>query len=168
MFTGLIKEKAPVVGVQSQGESRQIAVLTKNSEIAQADLGASIAVNGVCLTVVKKKPSAQGMELFFDVSSETLERSAFQFLKVGDDVHLEDSLSLGDPLGGHLVSGHVDATGVLLEARQEGEYLKLVFKVQGQALEKIAPFLIEKGSVAINGTSLTVNSVDDRGDSCLF
>lgn len=126
-------------------------------------LGASIALNGACLTVVANLSVAGGgQRLSFDVSPETLDRTQLGSLKVGDGVHLEPALALGDALGGHLVSGHVDGLGAVRSIKKTEEYLALEVGIVGDARSRIAPYLVEKGSVAVDGVSLTVNRVVDE------
>ncbi len=156
MFTGLIETVGKVARIERRGSSARLVVAAPfpGKEIG---LGDSIAVNGVCLTVVDNDPAS----LAFDVSPETLERSAFRKLKSGSPVNLERALRLGDRLGGHIVTGHVDCLAVVAERRELSGNLVIAFKVP----REFARYLIEKGSVAIDGISLTVNSVGDDGFS---
>ena len=131
-------------------------------------LGASVSVNGVCLTITAK---AEGLhlstELCFDLSPETLSKSNLGFLKIEDAVHLERALSMQDSLGGHLVSGHVDGVGEIDSIRKEGDWCIFTFALQGACRQAVAPYLVSKGSIAVDGVSLTVNQVrdfDDRTD----
>jgi riboflavin synthase len=154
MFTGLIEEVGKVLRLDRAGAGARLHVSSAlpQNEIA---LGDSIAVNGVCLTVVEK---ASG-RLCFDVSPETLERTLFKGLRPGSFVNLERALRLGDRLGGHIVSGHVDCIAIVRERREvSGNYL-----FSFQLPVRYARYLIEKGSVAIDGISLTVNTVSDDG-----
>jgi riboflavin synthase len=121
-------------------------------EVGKLPLGASIAVNGVCLTVVGRK--ARRFEA--DVGPETLRITTFGKLRAGDRVHLERPLRMGDPLGGHLVAGHVDGVGKIEARRKHGDALYLRIT----APDELAPFLAVKGSVTVDGVSLTVNEVD--------
>jgi riboflavin synthase len=122
--------------------------------------GDSIAVDGACLTVTSIQP--QGFSV--DVSSETLQRTTLGRKRAGDRVNLERALRLGDRLGGHLVSGHIDGLGVLGTREKSGEFIRLVFG----APEQLLKYIIEKGSVAIDGISLTVNSVTGRDFSVMI
>jgi riboflavin synthase len=154
MFTGLIEDVGKVLGLDRAGAGARLHVSSAlpHDEIS---LGDSVAVNGVCLTVVEKSSG----RLSFDVSPETLERTLFRTLKAGIFVNLERALRLGDRLGGHLVSGHVDCSAVIRERREvSGNYL---FSFQLPA--RYARYLVEKGSVAIDGISLTVNTVSAEG-----
>jgi riboflavin synthase len=156
MFTGLVEEVGKVLGLDRVGAGARLHVSCSlpQEEIA---LGDSIAVNGICLTVVEKSAG----RLSFDVSPETLERTGLKALRPGSFVNLERALRFGDRLGGHLVSGHVDCIAAIRERREvSGNYL---FSFQLPA--RYARYLIEKGSVAIDGISLTVNTVSEEGFS---
>ncbi|MDD2335965.1 MAG: riboflavin synthase [Geobacteraceae bacterium] len=154
MFTGLIEEVGTVLGLDRTGAGARLHVANAlpQDEIA---LGDSIAINGVCLTVVEKSSG----RLSFDVSPETLERTLFKGLRPGSFVNLERALRLGDRLGGHLVSGHVDCIAVIRERREVSGNFLFAFQLPA----RYARYLIEKGSVAIDGISLTVNTVSDDG-----
>ena len=143
MFTGIVEERGTVREVRLGRLSVACRTVTTDAEI-----GASIAVNGVCLTVVGR--SAEHLE--FDVSEETRRRTSFSRLSVGDPVNLERPLTLSSRLGGHLVQGHVDGVGQVagIEPVQEGVWLTV------RAPEAIRRFLVEKGSVCVDGISLTV------------
>lgn len=154
MFTGLVEEVGKVLGLDRVGAGARLHVscALPREEIA---LGDSIAVNGVCLTVVEK--SAE--RLSFDVSPESLEKTTFKSLRSGAFVNLERALRLGDRLGGHLVSGHVDCVAMVRERREVSGNVLFSFQLPARA----ARYLIEKGSVTIDGISLTVNTVADDG-----
>jgi riboflavin synthase len=122
-----------------------------------ARLGDSIAVSGCCLTVVAKNRAL----LAFDAGSETLGRTNFDRLKAGSQVNLERSLKLGDRVGGHLVTGHIDGLGTLVKRRDEGEWSHFRFHAHERLLRQI----VEKGSIAVDGVSLTVVSADNRSFS---
>ncbi|KPK14255.1 MAG: hypothetical protein AMJ62_13435 [Myxococcales bacterium SG8_38] len=149
MFTGLIEQVGTVEGLtrRQDGLSLRIACALHPYE-----LGESIAVNGTCLTV---KSFAEG-HFDADASLETLDKTNLGDLAEGDRVHLERALALGDRLGGHLVTGHVDGVGTLISRELDGDYVRSTFEVPG----RLAPFLAPKGSIAVNGVSLTVNSVE--------
>jgi riboflavin synthase len=119
-------------------------------------LGESVSVNGVCLTVIKHKG-----EISFDVSPETLKSTNIGELKVGDKVNLERALKLSDRLGGHLVTGHVDGTGTIREKKLSGEYTFYTF----DSSEEILKYIVQKGSIAVDGISLTVVGLDNRSFS---
>jgi len=148
MFTGLIEEVGEVLGIEG---SR--LVVGARVVLADAADGASIAVNGVCLTVVARAAGRIG----FDLGPETLARTALGDLGAGDRVNLERPLRLGAPVGGHLVQGHVDGVGVVTQLSREGETARLRLECQDEAL---AALLIPQGSVAVDGVSLTVAALD--------
>jgi riboflavin synthase len=151
VFTGIVEGIGKIEALRAQpGGSRRIAVST-SLEVGKLPLGASIAVNGVCLTVVARKPR----RFEADVGPETLRVTTFANLRAGDRVHLERPLRVGDPLGGHLVAGHVDGVGRVQVRRKLGDALYL--KIAAPAA--LAPFLAPKGSVTVDGVSLTVNEV---------
>lgn len=151
MFTGLIEdvgEIAEVAPVPSGG-----ARLGVRTRLAGADLsrGASIAVDGACLTVIDRKDGAFSA----DVSVETLRRTTLSELRAGDAVNLERPMTLGERLGGHLVLGHVDGVGRIRSREQAGEAARVVVELPRDLL----PLVVEKGSVALDGISLTVNEL---------
>ena len=150
MFTGIIEEIGTVNSTnmaKGSGELKIGACLI----LDDAKLGDSIAVNGVCLTITR----INGSEISFDVSAETLRRSNLGGLKRGDRVNLERALAVGGRFGGHMVSGHIDGTGTLLAKKDEGNAIIFTFK----APPEIMHFLIEKGSIAIDGISLTISAL---------
>ena len=148
MFTGLIEEVGEVLGIEG---SR--LVVSARVVLADAADGSSVAVNGVCLTVVARGAGRIG----FDLGPETLARTALGDLGAGDRVNLERPLRLGAPVGGHLVQGHVDGVGVVTQLSREGETARLRLECQDDAL---AALLIPQGSVAVDGVSLTVAALD--------
>jgi riboflavin synthase len=149
MFTGIITDIGKVVGVGKRGDAR-FEIATKYN-LKTIDIGASICCSGCCLTVVEK-----GLGSFFvDVSAESLSRSTLKNWKEGTLVNLERSLKMGDELGGHLVSGHVDGVGEIVAVKPEGDSKRFSFRVP----DALAPFIAAKGSIALDGTSLTVNEV---------
>jgi riboflavin synthase len=156
MFTGLVEELATVAEARRSGDRRRgfaLHLVVKAPLVAKdAKIGDSIAVNGCCLTVVKKSRDL----LSFDAGSETLSRTNFDRLKQGDQVNLERSLQLNDRLGGHLVTGHIDGAGTLLKRRDEGEWSHLVFRAHPRLMRQ----MVSKGSIAVDGVSLTVVSVE--------
>jgi riboflavin synthase len=150
MFTGLVEGVGEIVGLTPQAEGLRIAVKT-SFPAAELVLGESVAVAGACLTVVALSPPAAS----FEVSPETLACTTFPLKKVGDWVNLERSLRLGDRLGGHLVTGHVDAAGAVRQLRSGPAYFQLHIELP----EALGRLVIEKGSMAVDGVSLTVNAV---------
>jgi riboflavin synthase len=154
VFTGIVEGIGKVEALRAQpGGSRRIAVSTA-LEVGKLPIGASIAVNGVCLTVVSRRPR----RFEADVGPETLRVTTFDGLRAGDRVHLERPLRVGDPLGGHLVAGHVDGVGRIESRRKLGDALAL--RIAAPA--PLAPYLASKGSVTVDGVSLTVNEVDGK------
>jgi riboflavin synthase len=150
MFTGIITDVGRVVAAEQKGDLRlRIAC---GYAMESVDLGASIACSGVCLTVVDK-----GDDWFaVDVSNETISRTAAGLWTEGARLNLERSLRLGDELGGHIVTGHVDGIGEIVSAEASGDSTRIVIA----APETLAPYIAGKGSIAIDGASLTVNEVD--------
>ena len=158
MFTGIVTDVGTVRSAEQRGDLR-LRVAT-GYDMSTVDLGASIACSGVCLTVVDK-----GEDWFdVDVSGETVSRTAPNLWREGAKLNLERSLRIGDEIGGHIVTGHVDAVGEVVEADPEGDSMHLTVKVPQRLGAMIAP----KGSIALDGVSLTVNTVEDAGDSTLF
>jgi riboflavin synthase len=153
MFTGIVTARGSIERLEPKGDGIQITVAAGNLDIDEIGLGDSIAVNGCCLTVVAKR--AQSLQ--FDVSAETLRCTSP--LDVGAPVNLEKSLRLADRLDGHLVAGHVDGVGTVVESRpiaaDSGGSRRLVV----EAPADLARFIAPKGSIAVQGVSLTVNEV---------
>jgi len=150
MFTGLVEGVGEIVGLTPLAEGLKVTVKTP-FPAAELSLGESVAVAGACLTVVAIAPPVAS----FEVSPETLACTTFPLKKVGDRVNLERSLRLGDRLGGHLVTGHVDAAGVVGQLRSGPAY----FQLQIELPAPLGTLVIEKGSIAVDGVSLTVNSI---------
>ena len=156
MFTGIVESIGKVESLRAgAGGTRRLTVKTA-LEVAKLPIGASIAVNGVCLTIVARR-SGRPSTFEADVGPETLACSTLGKLTAGGRVHLERALALGDPMGGHMVSGHVDGTGRVENTRKQGGTLSL----RVTAPDDLAPYLFKKGSIAIDGVSLTVNQVED-------
>jgi riboflavin synthase len=153
MFTGLVEGVGDITEMRRMAEGVRLAVAPP-FPVAELALGESIAVSGACLTVVK----VEGRAFQVEVSPETLARSTLPSKKVGDRVNLERALRLGDRMGGHLVTGHLDGLGVLRERRQGPSHLELTFEMPAP----LAPLVIEKGSIAVDGVSLTVNAVSEQ------
>ena len=154
MFTGIVEELGEVLNKQFNSES---AVLFIRGRKISEDLkkGDSVAVNGVCLTAARITSGA----FYADVMPETIRRTNLQDLKIGDRVNLERALTSGGRLGGHFVSGHIDGTGVLLGERREGNAVVKTFSCPDEVLR----YIVVKGSIAVDGVSLTVADMD--GDS---
>jgi len=148
MFTGIIEDIGEVTRLTRRAEALALEV-SSGLPAESIQLGDSLAVNGVCLTVTRM----DGRNLTFDVSHQTLESSTLKQLKPKSRVHLERALALGGRLGGHLVTGHVDGVGQLTARVPRGENLDLTI----QAPDGFTPYLVPKGSVAVDGVSLTIN-----------
>ena len=163
MFTGIVTAIGTIAAREERGDLHlRIACPWDPAAIA---VGASIACAGVCLTVVERGGTAGDAWFAVDVSAETLSRTAAGSWEQGARLNLEPSLRVGDELGGHIVSGHVDAVGTIVSRAAEGDSIRLTV----EAPPELAPFLAEKGSVAVDGVSLTVNSVVDQpGGSVRF
>jgi riboflavin synthase len=151
MFTGLIEGTGTLIRVERAGADSSITI-GADCPLDDLQLGESVAVEGVCLTVV----SFQGRQFVVDVSVETLSRTTLGRKPPGSPLNLERALRLGDRLGGHLVSGHVDGIGSLLARIRDGRSWRLSFRMP----EHLGPYVIPKGSIAVNGISLTVNTCD--------
>ncbi len=147
MFTGLVEEKGRVVRVQPGSSGLRLTIEARVVAEGTA-VGDSIAVNGVCLTAV----SVSGSALEFDAVRETVERSTLGGLKPGDPVNLERALRAGARMGGHMVLGHVDGLGIIRETRRAGG--ETIFRFE--APQEIMRFVVEKGSIAVDGISLTI------------
>lgn len=153
MFTGIVTDIGTIESAEDRGDLR-VRIATAY-DTATVDLGASIACSGVCLTVVDK-----GSGWFaVDVSRETVSRTADQWTQ-GHRLNLERALKLGEELGGHIVTGHVDGTGAVLDITPDGDSQRITFSVPAA----LAPFIAAKGSITIDGVSLTVNAVTDQSD----
>jgi len=150
MFTGLIEDVGKVQKLERRGNSAKLAIETA-LPAAEFQVGDSVAVNGACLTVT----SMAGSLLSFDVSPETLDRSGLGRLTPGDQVNLERAMRLSDRLGGHIVTGHIDCVATIAARREESGNILFSFRIPSENLR----YIIEKGSVAIDGISLTVNNV---------
>ncbi len=154
MFTGIITDIGTITTAEQRGDLR--LVIRCGYDMAGVDLGASIACSGVCLTVVDK-----GADWFaIDASAETVSKTASGMWAEGRRLNLERALKIGDELGGHIVTGHVDGVGEVTAIEPEGDSHRVSVKVGAM----IAPFIAAKGSVTVDGVSLTVNSVVDNED----
>jgi len=155
MFTGIVTDVGTVRSAEQRGDLR--LTIATGYDLQTVDLGASIACSGVCLTVVDK-----GGDWFaVDLSGETISRTSAGLWQEGARLNLERSLRLGDELGGHIVTGHVDAVGTVVSAEPDGDSLRVEIEVPRALGAMIAP----KGSVTLDGVSLTVNTVEDAGES---
>ena len=152
MFTGIIEDVGVIESLTPTGEDIRLTIKTHKLDMSDVKLGDSIANNGVCLTVV----SMTGNGFSADVSHETIKRTGFAAYQAGSKVNLEKALQANGRLGGHIVSGHVDGVGKVLSINQVGRYVEIWL----QAPDSLAKYLAEKGSIAVDGVSLTVNQVD--------
>jgi len=153
MFTGIIQSVGSIVDKQHKQGDFQFVIQTQFADMTDVDLGDSIACNGVCLTVTEINDG----QISLDVSLETLSKTQVGDWQVGSAINLEKSLTLKDKLGGHMVSGHVDAVAHCMGIERSARSTIYQFKIP-QNLDK---YIVKKGSVAINGVSLTVNEIDD-------
>ena len=151
MFTGIIKAIGKIEGLEKRGGDVRLSVRADGLPWAEYEIGESISVNGVCLTAVALH--ADGFDT--DVSIETLDVTALGALEAGSAVNLEPAISLGERLGGHLVSGHVDCTGKVLERDTDARSIRLAIEIP----KEYARYVAKKGSVCVDGVSLTVNEV---------
>ncbi|MGE0859887.1 MAG: riboflavin synthase [Gammaproteobacteria bacterium] len=152
MFTGIVACVGHITQLVRRGDAMRLGIAAGTLDLGDVALGDSIAVSGPCLTVVEFDKHSFAV----DVSSETLARTTLGARKVGDPVNLEKALRLTDRLGGHLVSGHIDGIGTVVRRESLAEYIRWVVRVPAD----LAHYLAFKGSVAIDGVSLTVNGVD--------
>ncbi|MEJ5927200.1 riboflavin synthase [Corynebacterium sp. H128] len=150
MFTGIIEELGTVAEINDLGDSIRLT-LSARTVLSDAQLGASIAVNGVCLTIAELSDT----QFSADCMLETLNRSSLGTLRVGDRVNLERAASVNARLDGHIVQGHVDATTTLLSRKHSEHWDVLRFALP----EQLSRYVVEKGSIAINGTSLTISTL---------
>ena len=152
MFTGIILAKGRVTSLTERDGDLELGVDAAGLDMARIAIGDSVCVQGVCLTVTRKQDDC----FFADVSRETMAKTTLGRLKVGSSVNLEPSLRAGDPLGGHLVSGHVDAAGNLKRVDQDARSRRLEFELPPSLMR----FVAAKGSICLNGVSLTVNKAE--------
>ena len=153
MFSGIVEDIGALQALEKKDKGVLLKIGVRKIDAGELDLGESVAVNGVCLTVV----SAGGGSFSVDASHETLSRTNLSGLQTGSGVNLERSLRVGDRMGGHIVTGHVDGVGVVKSITPVGESKVFSFSIP----ESLAKYVVEKGSVAVDGVSLTVNSVKD-------
>jgi riboflavin synthase len=154
MFTGLVETLGAITSLTHTGSGIRLSL--KPLSDYEVQIGDSISINGVCLTVTKHNG-----DISFDVSPETMKSTNLGELQVGDKVNLERALRLSDRLGGHIVTGHVDNTGRIISRKPVGEYTFYTFESPPEILK----YVVKKGSIAIDGISLTVNDLDSRSFS---
>ena len=157
MFTGIIEGKGKILRIERRGEARRLTIEFP-SHLTEVQLGDSISINGACLTIVEKGNQTSRL----DLSEETIKKSVLSELKEGDTVNLERALRLNDRLGGHFVTGHIDGIGVITEKKKERDFVNLRVRVP----ENVSKYVVPKGSIAIDGISLTVNEC--RGTEILL
>ena len=154
MFTGIIQSKGSIKEIFSSSDGARLKINTNALDLSDTNVGDSIAVDGVCLTVTELTESS----FTADVSNETLTCTTFSALKQGKNVNLERSLRVNQGIDGHLVSGHIDGIGAVNSIEKDGDSVRIKIEVQGDIIKYIA----KKGSICINGVSLTVNSVENN------
>jgi riboflavin synthase len=163
MFTGIITDVGKVVRVAARNDVRRISIASSYAADSIA-IGASITCNGICLTVVAREAEGEGSAFDVEAAPETLMLTNVRSWDIGSRVNLERSLRAGDELGGHIVSGHVDGLARIVEREDLGETTRFTFEVP----HELARFIAPKGSVALDGTSLTVNGVKGDRFDCLL
>jgi riboflavin synthase len=153
MFTGIVTDRGAVRHIEKRGDTH--IVIGTSYDTGGIDIGASIACSGICMTVVDKGSTT---DRWFAVtaSGETLSCTTIELWKVGDAVNLERSLRVGDELGGHIVTGHIDGTAEVTRVMPQGESTRMTF----EAPQNLAPFIAPKGSIALDGVSLTINEIE--------
>jgi riboflavin synthase len=155
MFTGIISDVGQIIDIAESGQLSRIRIASAY-DAGTIPIGASIANSGVCLTVVGAEPHGRGSAIAFDVGAETLAVTTLRQWREGGRVNLERSLKVGDELGGHMVSGHIDGIAEIVSRRDFDGMARFRFR----APKDLAKFIAVKGSVALDGTSLTVNAVE--------
>jgi riboflavin synthase len=153
MFTGIIEDKCKVIRVEQRGQGKRL-ILELPIQLTEVQLGDSININGVCLTMDEKRGQVIGL----DLSQETLQKTTLGELKEGDQVNFERALKLNDRLGGHIVTGHIDGIGMIAEKRKEGDFLHLKIRIP----KFLSKYIVQKGSIAVDGISLTVNECENE------
>ena len=155
MFTGIVRERGRVVGIDGDGAGVRLRIAAPRTAGSGIALGDSVAISGVCLTVV----ALDGEELSFDAVPETLGRTVLGALEAGDEVNVEPALRAGEPLGGHVVQGHIDGLGGVRSVEAEGDGKRIWIDAPAAVLR----YCVEKGSIAVDGASLTVAALDEAG-----
>jgi riboflavin synthase len=154
MFTGIVQAVGKIESLHDHGGDRRITLHTRDLDLTGVDVGDSVCVSGVCLTA----SMVGDHQIAADLSAETLSRTTFARLRIGDHVNLEKALTPQTPLGGHLVMGHVDGVGKIVERRPDGR--SVLFSIETPAA--LVKYIAEKGSICVDGVSLTVNAVAAR------
>ncbi|ATW03101.1 riboflavin synthase [Sphingorhabdus sp. YGSMI21] len=158
MFTGIVSDIGSIESVDQRGDLRM--VIRCGYDMDGVEMGASIACSGVCLTVVDKGPDWFAV----DVSGETVSCTAQGQFAAGRKLNLERALKIGDELGGHIVTGHVDGVGTVVSSEPAGDSQQVVIRVS----KDLAPFIAAKGSITVDGVSLTVNAITDEEEGAVF
>jgi riboflavin synthase len=158
MFTGIVSDIGTIESLDQRGDLR--VKISCGYAMDNVDLGASIACSGICLTVVEKGPDWFAV----DVSGETISCIASGQFAAGRRLNLERALKVGDELGGHIVTGHVDGVGEVVSSKPVGDSSEIIIRVS----KELAPFIAAKGSITVDGVSLTVNAVSDDANGALF
>jgi riboflavin synthase len=153
MFTGIVTDVGKLRHIEKRGDTHM--VITTNYDVSAIDVGGSIACSGACMTVVDKG-GVNDRWFAFTASGETLSKTTLGDWKIGDAINLERPMRVGDELGGHIVTGHVDGTAEIVSMKPEGESTRVTL----QAPVALSRFIASKGSIALDGVSLTVNEVD--------
>ncbi len=153
MFTGIIEDTGKVLGIEYRGQEKRLTI-GLSPHLTEVQLGDSINVNGVCLTVVQIREQV----VDFDLSQETLQKTILGELREGGSVNLERALKLMDRLSGHIVTGHIDGIGEIVEKKKERDFLELRIRIP----ESLSRYVVQKGSIAIDGISLTVNECQGK------
>lgn len=163
MFTGLITHIATTKNLSKTPESAKLVISAdnKDNKLSDIQVGESIALNGVCLTVTNINQESNNVILEFDISPETCDKTNLGNLKTNDILNFERALTLNDRLGGHIVTGHVDGLGKVLDITNHQDYLNIDIQID----KEFMCFVAQKGSICVDGISLTVNSVDDKNNS---
>ena len=156
MFSGIIENVGFVVKFEKKKDFR--LVLDTNLRYKDIKKGSSVCCNGICLTVISKKKKKKYTQLSFDVSQETINCSNFNLIKIGDEINIEKSLRVGDEISGHFVFGHVDDTSKLISVKKVGDSHEIKLEIS----KTIKKFIAKKGSISLNGISLTVNQVKNN------
>lgn len=164
MFTGIIEAVGSITAINVNAQGARLVIDTNSLDMSDVKLGDSIATNGICLTVVDFDKSKSNGSYSADVSNETLQRTGFANYKVGSKVNLEKAMLASTRFGGHMVSGHVDGVSEILAINNNGNSIEYWLSMPSN----LAHYIAEKGSVTIDGTSLTVNSLAENGSKGKF
>jgi riboflavin synthase len=160
MFTGIVQTIGTIAAVTPKGGDVELRIAAPGLDLTTTALGDSIACSGCCLTVTK----LEGDSFCADVSRESLSVTTLNTWKVGTQINIEKALRAGDALGGHYVTGHVDGVGKVVALRDEARSLRVEFSIP----KSLGRYVAQKGSICVDGVSLTVNGVSDQGDNTLF